>query len=196
VFAVSVSLFVAVTLTPALGARVMRREEGHGQLFAALEGLYSALESRYARILSAALSHRALLLGLALLSVVGAGLMARTIPLEFSPRADRSEFETHIELPLGTGIEATKLTAELPADGSVMGFSSEETTVFDPMTGSLTATIWVDAEDRIVRVLREYSTVSLDGDFVEAVTLFVFGDFGVDRPLDIPQTADAIPAPA
>lgn len=112
VFAVSVSLFVAVTLTPALGARVMRREEGHGRLFSALEGLYSALESRYSRILSAALSHRMLILGVALLSVIGAGFMARTIPLEFSPRADRSEFETHIELPLGTGIETTKLTAK------------------------------------------------------------------------------------
>jgi len=93
------------------------------------------------------------------------------------------------------GIEATKLTAELPADGSVMGFSSEETTVFDPMTGSLTATIWVDAEDRIVRVLREYATESLDGDFVEAVSLFVFTEFGVERPLDIPATIDAVPAP-
>jgi len=93
------------------------------------------------------------------------------------------------------GIATTKLTAELPADGSVMGFSSEETTVFDPMTGSLLATIWVDDDDRIVRVLREYATDSLDGDFVEAVTLFVFSDFGVERPLDIPATADAIPAP-
>jgi hypothetical protein len=62
------------------------------------------------------------------------------------------------------GVATTKLTAELPPDGSIMGFSSEETTVFDPMTGSLMATIWVDDDDRIVRVLREYATDSLDGD--------------------------------
>jgi len=94
------------------------------------------------------------------------------------------------------GVPTLKFTAELPPDGSVMGFSSEETTVFDPMTGSLTATIWVDQEDRILRVLREYATRSTDGDSVEAVSLFVFEGFGPATPIDIPETADAIPAPA
>ena len=94
------------------------------------------------------------------------------------------------------GVPTMKFTAQLPADGSSMGFSSEETTVFDPMTGSLTATIWVDEADRILRVLREYATRSLDGDSVEAVSLFVFEGFGPATPIDIPETADAIPAPA
>jgi len=94
------------------------------------------------------------------------------------------------------GVPTMKLTAELQPDGSVMGFSSEETTVFDPMTGSLTATIWVDEADRILRVLREYATRSTDGDSVEAVSLFVFEGFGLATPIDIPETADAIPAPA
>lgn len=94
------------------------------------------------------------------------------------------------------GASTSKFTADLTPDGSVMGFSAEETTVFDPMSGSLTATIWVDDSDRIVRILREYSTRSLDGDPVEAVSLFVFAGFGPSTPIEVPETADAIPAPA
>jgi len=94
------------------------------------------------------------------------------------------------------GFPTTKLTATLPADAASLGFSQEELSAFDPSTGSLQATIWIDGDDRIVRVLREYSTTSLDGDFVEAVSLSVLTGFGAERPLDIPETADAIPAPA
>lgn len=93
------------------------------------------------------------------------------------------------------GFPTTKLTATLPVDAAFLGFSQEELSAFDPNTGSLEATIWIDSDDRIVRVLREYTTTSLDGDFVEAVTLSVLTRFGVERPLDIPATADAIPAP-
>ena len=116
VFAVSVSLFIAVTLTPALGGRLMKRQDTHGRLFVKLEDVYTLIEARYRLLLAAALRHRALIVVLALVSVVGAGFLARTIPLEFSPSADRSEFETHIELPLGTGIEATKVTAKRAQD--------------------------------------------------------------------------------
>ena len=94
------------------------------------------------------------------------------------------------------GVPTMKFTAQLPPDGVVMGFSTEETTVFDPTTGSLTATIWIDEADRILRVLREYATRSTDGDSVEAVSLFVFDGFGPATPIDVPETADAIPAPA
>ncbi|MDH3656415.1 MAG: efflux RND transporter permease subunit, partial [Myxococcales bacterium] len=112
VFAVSVSLLVAVTLTPALGARVMRRQDVHGRLFVRFEKVYLSLESGYERLLALSLNHGAVILGLAALSLVGAGLIARSIPMEFSPRSDRSGFEVHIELPLGTGIEATKHSAK------------------------------------------------------------------------------------
>jgi HAE1 family hydrophobic/amphiphilic exporter-1 len=116
VFAVTVSLFIAVTLTPALAGRLMSRESTHGRLYVVLERAYTLLETRYERLLAAALRHRGLILGIAFVAVIAAGFISRTIPLEFSPRADRSEFETHIELPLGTGIETTKLTAKRARD--------------------------------------------------------------------------------
>ncbi|HEV8023712.1 MAG TPA: hypothetical protein VGP37_02360 [Candidatus Nanopelagicales bacterium] len=94
------------------------------------------------------------------------------------------------------GIPATKLTAELPPDAAQMGFSEEELTVFDPTTGTLQATIWVDDDGIIVRVLREYVSNSSDGDVVESISLYVLQDFGASQVIDIPETADAIPAPA
>lgn len=111
VFAVSVSLFVAVTLTPALAARIMRNEQAHGRVFDTIERLFTSLESGYKRVLGGALSRPIWVVALAIASLVGAGLIARTIPLEFSSRHDRSDFEAHVELPLGTGIAWTKEVA-------------------------------------------------------------------------------------
>lgn len=116
VFAVTVSLVVAVTLTPALGARLMRADEKHGWVFQRLERGFSFLESRYEGLLRMSLGRPFLILGIAGLAVVGALFLAKTIPLEFSSRHDRSDFEAHLELPIGTGIEATKQIARRAQD--------------------------------------------------------------------------------
>ena len=108
VFAIGVSLLVALTLTPTLSARALRREERHGLVFRSLENFYTRLETAYRRFLEACLRHRVAVIGVAVASVfVGLGI-GRTVPLAFSSHADRSEFEGFIEMPLGTGIEATK----------------------------------------------------------------------------------------
>lgn len=76
----------------------------------------------------------------------------------------------------------------------VMGFSEEERTVFpSEQTGSLIATIWVDQEGRIVRVLREFQTTSADGDPISATSLLLLQGWGTEQSLDTPT--DAIPAP-
>ena len=97
------------------------------------------------------------------------------------------------------GVSTTRFDADLdPNVGpSTMGFSGEELTVVNDATGaSLVATIWVDDEGRIVRVLREYSASSPDGDPISATSLYLMGDFTDPTPIDVPETADAIPAPA
>jgi HAE1 family hydrophobic/amphiphilic exporter-1 len=110
-FAVAVSLLVAVTLTPMLCARVLRREQHHGRVFSWLEARYSGLEQSYGRWLAVALRHPALTLGVAVASfAIGVGL-ARGIPFAFSGHADRSEFEGSVELPLGVGVAESKRVA-------------------------------------------------------------------------------------
>lgn len=97
------------------------------------------------------------------------------------------------------GLSATRFDADLnPTLGpSTMGFSGEELTVVNDATAaSLVATIWVDDEGRIVRVLREYSASSPDGDSISATSLYLLSDFAEPTPIEVPETADAIPAPA
>jgi HAE1 family hydrophobic/amphiphilic exporter-1 len=134
-FAVSVSLLVAVTLTPTLCARVLRREAGHGRVFAWLEARYTAAERAYGRGLAAALRHPWATLGVAAASFAfGVGL-AGGIPFAFSGHADRSEFEGSIELPLGVGIgEAKRVAHEVGA--SLRGLDQLETVFVTVGAGS------------------------------------------------------------
>jgi len=111
-FAVAISLLVAVTLTPSLCARVLRRESSHGRAYVWLEERYAALERSYGRWLETALRHPGITLGVALLSFAfGIGL-ARGIPIAFSGNVDRSEFEGSVELPQGVGVAEAKRVAQ------------------------------------------------------------------------------------
>ena len=96
------------------------------------------------------------------------------------------------------GISTTRLDADLDARTGMttMGFSEEERTVFsDSPEASLIATIWVDTDGRIVRILREYEASSIDGDPISATNLYLLSNQGQAQPIDIPETADALPAP-
>lgn len=110
-FAVAISLLVAVTLTPTMCARVLRRQQSHNRVFAALERLYAALEDGYSRLLRGALRHRLLILLAAGASVYAGIVLARGVPLEFSGRVDRSEFEGVVELSPGVGIAESSRVA-------------------------------------------------------------------------------------
>jgi len=107
-FSVMASLVVAVTLTPMLCARLLRREPARGPVVGALERLYDRLERAYVGTLEASLRRRGLVVAVALASIGVAALFARAIPLEFGGAVDRSEFEAYAELPQGAGIEQTK----------------------------------------------------------------------------------------
>jgi HAE1 family hydrophobic/amphiphilic exporter-1 len=107
-FAVMVSLVVAVTLTPMLCARMLRREHAQGPVVGALERLYDRLERAYVRALDASLRRPGRVIAAAAASIAVGALFAGGIPLEFGGAVDRSEFEAFAELPQGAGIEQTK----------------------------------------------------------------------------------------
>jgi HAE1 family hydrophobic/amphiphilic exporter-1 len=107
-FAVAISLLVALTLTPMLCAYTLRSGHSSGRLFLAMESLYSGLDRAYGVLLARVLQHRLLVVGLALGAIYLGISVAGNIPLEFSSKADRSEFEGVVELPQGAGIETTK----------------------------------------------------------------------------------------
>jgi HAE1 family hydrophobic/amphiphilic exporter-1 len=134
-FAVAVSLLVAVTLTPSLCARVLRREQSEARAFAALERFYSALERRYDTLLRLSLQHRAITLLAAFGFVCLGVILARGVPLEFSGRVDRSEFEGIVELPQGVGIaESRRVAARVGA--ALRELDEVETTFLSVGSGS------------------------------------------------------------
>jgi len=123
-FSVMISLLVAVTVTPMLCARVLRREEHHGGAFLWLERVYAGLEAWYGRTLESSLRHRLAVVALTVAAIAAGGVLAAGVPMEFAPKVDRSEFEGVVELPLGTGIVEAKTIAQrvgeaLRGDGGV-----------------------------------------------------------------------------
>ncbi len=105
---VLISLFVALTLTPMLAARMPPpREREHGSIYHRLEQGFAALERGYRGALTWSLQHRALTLGIAGLSLVVALLFGRGLGREFFPPSDQGLFFARIETPPGTTIDAT-----------------------------------------------------------------------------------------
>jgi HAE1 family hydrophobic/amphiphilic exporter-1 len=111
VFSVSVSLLVALTLTPMLASRFLRSGRVFF-VFRPLDAFWDGVERVYASIVTLAVRFRLIVMLIAVSSVFGGAWYAAQVPSGFTSRADRSEFQGSIELPLGTGIAAALRTAQ------------------------------------------------------------------------------------
>jgi len=106
--AVLLSLVVALTLTPMLAARIpAAKEREHGSIYHRLEVWLNNLEASYRRVLEWTLGHRAITLGVALVSLLGACGLSRQLGSEFFPPADVGRFFVAVETPPGTSPEGT-----------------------------------------------------------------------------------------
>ncbi|HUS65142.1 MAG TPA: efflux RND transporter permease subunit [Kofleriaceae bacterium] len=117
-FAVAVSALVSFTLTPMLSSRLLRRHDEHARpfiLFRPFAWFLDRVEAAYRRVLGWALRHRAITLGLALISLVGAFVLVGRVPKEFISVEDRSEFEVNVEVPIGSSLELTTKFVEVMA---------------------------------------------------------------------------------
>jgi multidrug efflux pump subunit AcrB len=88
--AVAVSAVVSLTLTPMMCARLLRpeREEKHGRLFHATEGLFQALLAAYDRGLKWVLRHQGLTLAVFLATLVGTIWLYVVVPKGLLPQQD------------------------------------------------------------------------------------------------------------
>ena len=117
VFSVSVSLLVALTLTPMLASRILK-SSGVSPVFRPLEAFWDSIDRAYAGLVKLAVRFRIVVILIAFASVFAGAWYAARVPSGFTSRADRSEFQGSIELPLGTGVVAAldaaqKIDAEL-----------------------------------------------------------------------------------
>lgn len=112
VFSVTVSLLVAMTLTPMLSSRFLNKAHGQGAILGAIEGFHQSMDSLYGRVVRWSVKHRYLVLLGALATIFLGAWFAAQIPGGFTGKADRSEFLAIVELPTGTGIAESKHAAQ------------------------------------------------------------------------------------
>jgi multidrug efflux pump subunit AcrB len=105
---VMISLFVALTLTPMLAARMKPpAPRAHGSIYHRLEQAFAITESSYRRALDWTLGHRGRTIAIALSAFGVALLFGHALEGELFPTADEALFFARIETAPGSSIEAT-----------------------------------------------------------------------------------------
>src|SRR5687767_14771705 len=134
-FAVVLSVFNAVTFTPALSALLLAREtHTHGRFFTGVNRVIDGGTRGYVRLLQRALALRPLMLGLFGLSLLPTGLLFRAVPSACAPEEDEGDFTTVVQAPAGASLQYTTNVAtqaeailfndpHIQAAFSVVGFS-------------------------------------------------------------------------
>ena len=105
---VVISLFVALTLTPMLAARMPPpAARAHGSVYHRLELALSGLESGYGRVLGWTLGHRSATVAIALATFALALFLGSRLDTEFLPPTDTGIFMSKLEAAPGTSLGAT-----------------------------------------------------------------------------------------
>jgi multidrug efflux pump len=107
--AVLCSAFVALTLSPMVGARILKPldQVRHGRLFNAFEKFFTGLNRHYEKVLGFALRHRPTVLLLALGSLGLSGYFFLSLDKEFLPSEDKGRFFAIAIAPVGATPEYT-----------------------------------------------------------------------------------------
>jgi hydrophobic/amphiphilic exporter-1 (mainly G- bacteria), HAE1 family len=134
-FAVVLSVFNAVSFTPALSALLLEKEShAHGRFFRGVNRVIEGGTTFYVRTLKRALGLRPLMLGLFALGLGVAFWLVRTVPSAFVPDEDEGYFISVIQAPPGASLAYTTEAAkkaeailfkdpDIRAAFSVVGFS-------------------------------------------------------------------------
>ncbi len=105
---VLVSLFVSLTLTPALCSRHLGFSREHGPVYRVVERNFKALDRAYQNLVKIALRRRWSVVAAAGLTVLASGFMFAHIDKGFMPVEDEGRFVIAIKAPLGSSIEYTE----------------------------------------------------------------------------------------
>ncbi|WP_172330407.1 efflux RND transporter permease subunit [Mangrovicoccus sp. HB161399] len=109
--AVTVSGFVALTLSPVLAARLMPEQDRPGLLTRTVDRAMAGLERGYRAGLGAALRLPELVLALAVAAVAASFALYQSLPQEVTPEEDRGQFRIFVTAPQGSSLAATDAAA-------------------------------------------------------------------------------------
>ncbi|MCP4220709.1 MAG: efflux RND transporter permease subunit, partial [bacterium] len=109
IFTLTASLFVALTLTPFLAAKILRtgkkRKESR---FAKMMERFVSI--RYGKLLGFSLRKPGIILSLAVIALVGSIVLFQFVGISFFPKAAKNQFFIDISLPEGSSIHQTDRT--------------------------------------------------------------------------------------
>ncbi|MDF1667938.1 MAG: efflux RND transporter permease subunit [Planctomycetota bacterium] len=103
-FAVGMSTFIALTLSPMLCSRVLKLTESNKGIFRFSDWILDKTEILYSRVLGFALRQRTVVILAALLLFILSLGLSGFIGKEFVPAQDESQFNVQVEAPLGSSI--------------------------------------------------------------------------------------------
>ena len=183
--AIVLSAVVALTLTPALCAHLLT-PSGHGvvggggvassgrrantflaRAFGAFNRHYELFEAAYAKVLVRTAPRKLLTLGTLGVAVLGAALLARTVPPGFIPEEDQGVFYASVTLPPGATLERTKVVVDAiqregkDIDGIESIATLAGTNILSDGTGATYGTAlvnlkpWGERKDSVGDVMRE-----------------------------------------
>ncbi len=118
-FAIMVSLLVSFTLTPMLSARWLnvdpKKDKGHSSKDSKV---FAVVDRVYTRLLEWAMSHRAIVAGVAVLVLASSVPLFQIVQKNFLPNDDQSEFEINLRAPEGTSLESTEVLTNRVANAA------------------------------------------------------------------------------
>lgn len=111
-FAIAVSTFNALTLSPALSALLLREEREHHSLierfFDKFNALLDSVRRRYHRFITLLSQMKYFVLAFFVAALMLTGWMYRTVPSAFLPEEDQGYFITLVQAPEGVSLNYTK----------------------------------------------------------------------------------------
>jgi len=104
---VLISAFVALTLTPMLSTRLLKRRTKHNRFYSMTEPFFVKLNNLYERSLSRFMIKRWVAFPILIISFLLIYIIGSSIPSEISPLEDRSEIRLNATGPEGSSFEYT-----------------------------------------------------------------------------------------
>ncbi|MDD6583280.1 MAG: efflux RND transporter permease subunit [Bacteroidales bacterium] len=108
----SVSTIAALSLTPMLCSLMLKSNPSRGKVFGAIykpiEKFLDWLDRSYKAMLTWCVTHRAIVVMLALLIFGGSLMLLKIIPTEFFPTQDMGRMSATVKLPVGTRMEESR----------------------------------------------------------------------------------------
>ena len=117
VFAIALSGLVALTLTPMLCAKMLKKQTGSNRLNEIVDHINESLVNLYLPMLKWSIYHRKTMVVISVLCILSMFPMLKIVGGEFFPQEDSGKIQINVEAPMGTSYQDTqKILQQIETD--------------------------------------------------------------------------------